>query len=94
MDIDSMLGFIEAYAVCLKTINKPILPYHSKTGTLIFPTGEFIGVYYSEELKYAVGLGYKVVPISGYLFERSKSIKEGTGEEGPLLCSRGEVAAL
>ncbi|GKD90392.1 DNA polymerase-like protein [Tanacetum coccineum] len=42
-------------------------------GTLIFPTGEFIGVYYSEELKYAVGLGYKVVPISGYLFERKES---------------------
>nr|GFA75736.1 DNA polymerase-like [Tanacetum cinerariifolium] len=57
MDIDSMLGFIEAYV----------------TGTLIFPTGEFIGVYYSEELKYAVGLGYKVVPISGYLFERKAS---------------------
>ncbi|GJY02972.1 DNA polymerase-like protein [Tanacetum coccineum] len=73
MDIDRMLGFIEAYVVCLKTIKKPFLPYHSKTGTLIFPTGEFIGVYYSEELKYAVGLGYKVVPISGYLFERKES---------------------
>ncbi|GJY06607.1 DNA polymerase-like protein [Tanacetum coccineum] len=73
MDIDSMLGFIEAYVVCPKTINKPFLPYRSKTGTLIFPTGEFIGVYYSEELKYAVGLGYKVVPISGYLFERKES---------------------
>ncbi|GJW28586.1 DNA polymerase-like protein [Tanacetum coccineum] len=31
------------------------------------------GVYYSEELKYAVGLGYKVVLISGYLFERKES---------------------
>ncbi|GKA75312.1 DNA polymerase-like protein [Tanacetum coccineum] len=46
MDIDSMLGFIEAYVV---------------------------SVNYSEELKYAVGLGYKVVPISGYLFERKES---------------------
>ncbi|GJZ55890.1 phospholipase-like protein [Tanacetum coccineum] len=64
-----ILDFIEAYVVCPKTINKPFLPYRSKTGTLIIPTGEFIGVYYSEELKYAVGLGYKVVPISGYLFE-------------------------
>ncbi|GJT97805.1 DNA polymerase-like protein [Tanacetum coccineum] len=73
MDIDRMLGFIEAYVVCLKTIKKPFLPYHSKTGTLIFPTCKFIRVYYSEELKYAVGLGYKVVPISGYLFERKES---------------------
>ncbi|GJZ00856.1 DNA polymerase-like protein [Tanacetum coccineum] len=39
MDIDSMLGFIEAHVVCPKTIKKPFLPYRSKTGTLIFPTG-------------------------------------------------------
>nr|GEV34281.1 DNA polymerase-like [Tanacetum cinerariifolium] len=73
MDIDSMLGFIEAYVVCPKTINKPFLPYRSMTSTLMFPTGEFIGVYYSEELKYAVGLRYKVVLISGYLFEKKES---------------------
>nr|GFB43522.1 DNA polymerase [Tanacetum cinerariifolium] len=34
--------------------------YYDKTWTLI------------EELKYAVGLGYKVVPILGYLFERKE----------------------
>lgn len=72
-DLDSMLGFIEAYVVCPKTIKKPFLPYRNKEGTLIFPTGEFIGVYYSEELKYAKGIGYKVYPISGYLFERKES---------------------
>nr|GEU76896.1 DNA polymerase-like [Tanacetum cinerariifolium] len=32
-----------------------------------------LGVYYSEELKYAIGLGYKVVPISGYIFKRKES---------------------
>nr|CAD1821794.1 unnamed protein product [Ananas comosus var. bracteatus] len=69
MDLDSMFGFIEAYVVCPKTIKKPFLPYIDKNKTLIFPTGEFVGVYYSEELKYARGLGYKVIPISGYLFE-------------------------
>ncbi|MED6126280.1 hypothetical protein PIB30_076828, partial [Stylosanthes scabra] len=31
---------------------------------------EFIGVYYSEELKYAKKLGYRVIPLSGYLFDR------------------------
>lgn len=71
-ELDSMLGFIEAYVVCPKTIKKPFLPYRDKN-TLIFPTGEFVGVYYSEELKYARGLGYTVVPISGYLFERMES---------------------
>lgn len=73
MDLDSMLGFIEAYVVCPKTIKRPFLPYRDKNNTLIFPTGEFVGVYYSEELKYARGLGYTVIPISGYLFERMES---------------------
>lgn len=72
-NLDSMFGFIKAYVVCPKTIKKPFLPYRDKNGTLIFPTGEFLGVYYSEELKYAVGIGYKVIPISGYLFERKES---------------------
>lgn len=57
-----------------KTIKKPFLPYRNKNKTLIFPTGsEGVGVYYSEELKYARGLGYTVLPISGYLFERKES---------------------
>ena len=72
-DLDSMLGFIEAYVVCPKTIKKPLLPYRDKNKTIIFPTGEFVGVYYSEELKYARSLGYTVLPISGYLFERMES---------------------
>lgn len=73
MDLDSMFGFIETYVVCPKTIKNPFLPYRDKNNTLIFPTGEFCGVYYSEELKYAKGLGYTVIPISGYLFERKES---------------------
>lgn len=73
LDLDSIFGFIEAYVVCPKTIKMPFLPYRDKNNTLIFPTGEFVGVYYSEELKYARGLGYTVLPISGYLFERMES---------------------
>lgn len=44
-----------------------------KNQNLIFPTGGFVGVYYSEELKYARDLGYTVLPISGYLFEKMES---------------------
>ncbi|KAL5821138.1 hypothetical protein ACOSQ3_023020 [Xanthoceras sorbifolium] len=73
LDLDSILGFIEAYVVCPKTIKRPFLPYRDKNNTLIFPTGEFVGVYCSEELKYARSLGYTVLPISGYLFERMES---------------------
>jgi len=72
-DLDSMFGFIEAYVVCPKTIKKPFLPYRDKNDTLLFPTGEFVGVYYTEELKYARDLGYTVIPISGYLFKKMES---------------------
>lgn len=37
-DLDNVLGFIEAYVVCPKTIKKPFLPYRNDKGTLIFPT--------------------------------------------------------
>ncbi|KAJ8426942.1 hypothetical protein Cgig2_001258 [Carnegiea gigantea] len=50
-DLNSLFGFIEAYVVCRKTIKRPFLPYHDKNKTIIFPTGEFIRVYYSDELK-------------------------------------------
>lgn len=72
-DLDSIFGFIEAYVECPKTIKRPFLPYRDKNQTLIFPTGKFVGVYYSEEYKYARDLGYAVYPISGYLFERMES---------------------
>ena len=72
-DLESMFGFIEAYVVCPKTIKRPFLPYRDEKNTLLFPAGEFIGVYYSEELKYARDLGYTVIPLSGYLFERKES---------------------
>ncbi len=74
MELDSMFGFIEAYVECLQTIKRPFLPYRNeKEGLLIFPTGSFFGIYYSKELKYAIDLGYKVVPNFGYLFQKMES---------------------
>jgi len=78
MELDTMFGFIEAYVECPKTIKRPFLPYRDKkSGTLIFPTGTFIGVYYSEELKYARDIGYTVIPINGYLFDKMESPFKG-----------------
>lgn len=78
MLLDSMFGYIEAYVECPKSIKKPFLPYRNKKdGTLIFPTGSFIGVYYSEELKYARDIGYTIIPICGYLFEEMESPFKG-----------------
>ncbi|KAL4341478.1 hypothetical protein GQ457_08G030630 [Hibiscus cannabinus] len=78
-DINNLFGFIEAYVECPTTINKPFLPYRDKkNNTLIFPTGKFVGVYYSEELKFAIKEGYSIMPLSGYLFENTHSSPFGS----------------
>nr|CAD1835891.1 unnamed protein product [Ananas comosus var. bracteatus]CAD1835918.1 unnamed protein product [Ananas comosus var. bracteatus]CAD1835965.1 unnamed protein product [Ananas comosus var. bracteatus] len=76
-DLDNLFGFIEAYVVCPASISHPFLPYKDKFGTLIFPTGKFIGIFYSEELKFARDLGYHIIPLRGYLFEAMSSPFEG-----------------
>ncbi|KAM3204574.1 hypothetical protein P3L10_027983 [Capsicum annuum] len=53
MDLDNLFGFLEAYIVTPPDMKRPFLPYRTLKNTLIFPTGEFVGVYYSKELKYA-----------------------------------------
>lgn len=78
-DLNNLFGFIEAYVECPPHITRPFLPYKDKKkGTLLFATGEFVGVYYSEELKYARDLGYKIIPLSGYLFENNNSSPFGS----------------
>ena len=72
-ELSNLYGFIEAYVVCPSTINRPFLPYKDSNDTLLFPTGKFVGVYYSEELKYARDLGYTIIPLRGYLFEDKPS---------------------
>lgn len=74
-DLNNLFGFIEAYVECPPHITRPFLPYKDKKkGTLLFATG----VYYSEELKYARDLGYKIIPLSGYLFENKNSSPFGS----------------
>lgn len=75
-DLDNLFGFVEAYVVCPTTIEHPFLPY-KEDETLIFPTGRFVGVYYTEELKFARNLGYEIIPLRGYLFEKKDSPFEG-----------------
>lgn len=73
-DIDSLYGFFEAHIVCPKTIKRPFLPYRDENSKiLVFPAGEFVGVYFSEELKYARDIGYQITLLSGYSFEKMNS---------------------
>lgn len=75
--LSELYGFIEAYIYCPNTIKRPFLPFKDKNNTLLFPTGEFIGVYYTEELLFAERLGYNIIPLKGYLFEKKVSPFEG-----------------
>lgn len=71
--MSNLYGFIEAYVVCPSTITRPFLPYRVINNTLLIPTGKFVGVYYSEEFIYARDLGYKIIHLRGYLFEKKPS---------------------
>nr|QXT50775.1 hypothetical protein [Stipa capillata] len=71
-NLDDMFGFIEALIHAPKDMKRPFLPKKDKN-ILHFKTGWFVGVYFSEELKYAKTLGYKVVPLEGFLFEKMDS---------------------
>jgi hypothetical protein len=68
-ELDELHGFIEAYVKCPSNMKRPFLPYKKKDNMLLFPKGEFVGVYYSEELKYARTIGYEVIPMRGYLYD-------------------------
>lgn len=72
-ELSSLCGFIQAYVICPPEMNNPFLPFKNSDGTLLFPTGSFVGIYYSEELIFAQKLGYKIYPIKGYLFEMMES---------------------
>jgi hypothetical protein len=75
-DLDSLFGFIEAYVICPCNMERPFLPYKNADGTVLFPTGKFVGVYFSEELKFARSLGYRIIPLRGYIFEGASCLFE------------------
>ncbi|KAF6154759.1 hypothetical protein GIB67_032371 [Kingdonia uniflora] len=70
VDLSVIYGFIQAYIITPKNIDKPFLPIRDKNGTLLFPKGKFVGVYLSDELRYAQKLGYKIFLLKGYTFEK------------------------
>lgn len=67
--LDSFFGFAKAEIYCPSDMLRPVLPYHSN-GKTIYPTGVWTGIYFSEELKAVVKLGYQIKLISGYEFTK------------------------
>jgi hypothetical protein len=52
----------------------PLLPYRTKEGKLIFPSGKWYGWYYSPEIEKAIDLGYDIEVIRGYIFPKTDYI--------------------
>ena len=56
---------------CPDSVLRPVLTYRFK-GKTIFPRGLFTGVYFSEELKAVLPIGYKILKIhSAKQFDKS-----------------------
>ena len=53
-------GFHKVTIYCPKNINIPVLPIKIN-GKLIFPTGLITGIFFSEEIKLAISVGYKLI---------------------------------
>ena len=69
LTIDSPLfGFFEADCIIPKT-DRPALPYKFE-GKTIHPTGGVRGVYFTEEMKALIKLGYKFKLLKGYEFSK------------------------
>jgi DNA polymerase type B, organellar and viral len=70
INLDSFFGFLEVEVTTPQNITKPILPvkYEGKT---IFPTGQWTGTYFSEELKLCASYGYKFKILKGYEYSKS-----------------------
>lgn len=57
--LSNFFGFVLAEVTTPNTLI-PLLPYKSKEGNTIFPTGTVVGVYFSEELKALQQRGYSI----------------------------------
>ena len=70
-NIENVFGFVLAKVTCPDSINIPIL-LHRVGDKIIAGTGTWTDWYFSEELKYAITLGYKVEIIRGYHFKKER----------------------
>jgi len=72
INLDTFFGFLEVEVYCPSSIKIPILTNHSEGRGLICPTGNWSGVYFSEELKVAKSLGYQLKIIRGVSYKKGR----------------------
>lgn len=77
-DLSKIMGFVKAniIAPCKEVLENPVLPVKLDNGELVVPRGQFSGWYYSEELKYAESLGYKITVIEAVEIEHEYVFNE------------------
>lgn len=73
----SLLGFYEVIVNAPDTLYIPFLVLKDSKIGLVSPVGSFEGVYFSEEIKYAMTLGYKFFFKKGYVFQEKEKIFQG-----------------
>lgn len=73
VDFESFFGFVECNVETPDNIKIPILPFKHR-GKTIFPIGKWRATYFSEEIKAAIKLGYKIETTAARLkgYEYSK----------------------
>jgi hypothetical protein len=59
--LEDLFGFFKVEVETPNDILKPMLPFKDPDDNkIIFPTGKWIGIYFTEELKAVAKLGYKI----------------------------------
>jgi DNA polymerase type B, organellar and viral len=68
--LEDFFGFALARIECSDNVKLPVLPFKVRTldQRILYPRGVFKEVYFSEELKAAEKLGYKIKLIKGQFF--------------------------
>lgn len=72
LDLENLFGFFYAKVITNEQY-LGLLPLHINNN-LIFPNGEYFGIWSSEELKFAKKNGYKITVIKGYNFNKVENI--------------------
>lgn len=70
INLMNFFGFCEVEVTCPDSIKRPVLPVKYK-GKTIYPTGTWTGIYFSEELKDVIKLGYTFKLLKGYEFSKT-----------------------
>ena len=68
-NLDKFFGYLKVEVNAPKDLKTPLLPCKFK-GKTIFPTGKWIGIYFSEELKAVLSHGYQFKYIEAYEFNK------------------------